>query len=83
MFSAAKVAVFVDGCWWHGCPEHWAPPKANREWWKRKISLNTERDRRHDKALVNAGWRVIRIWEHQSVEEAADQVAAFLRAPAT
>ena len=79
VFSRAKVAVFVDGCWWHGCPIHWAPPKANEDWWTRKISGNVERDRKHDKALVDAGWHVLRIWEHEPVEDAADAVAALVR----
>jgi DNA mismatch endonuclease, patch repair protein len=79
VFSAAKVAVFVDGCWWHGCPTHWAPPKANRAWWTRKISLNVERDRKHDKALADAGWQVFRIWEHEPIEAAADEVAALVQ----
>jgi DNA mismatch endonuclease, patch repair protein len=83
LFQAAKVAVFVDGCWWHGCPEHWSAPKNNREWWTRKISLNVERDRRNDQMLSAAGWCVLRIWEHQNVEEAAAQVEAVVRGERT
>jgi DNA mismatch endonuclease, patch repair protein len=74
LFPTPRVAVFVDGCWWHGCPEHWSPPNRNREWWTRKILLNTERDRRHDEILTAAGWCVVRIWEHQPVDEAVEHV---------
>src|SRR4051812_3202416 len=59
VFARERVAVFVDGCWWHGCPEHWAPPKANRDWWSSKIDLNVSRDRRNDRALAEAGWLVV------------------------
>jgi DNA mismatch endonuclease, patch repair protein len=79
LFSRARVAVFVDGCWWHGCPVHWAPPKANREWWTRKIARNVERDRDHDRALTDAGWTVFRVWEHDGVEDAADEVAKLVK----
>ncbi len=82
VFSRKKVAVFVDGCWWHGCPDHWAPPKANRVWWTRKIEINTARDRRNELALRSAGWMVVRVWEHESVEDAADRVEASVRASA-
>ena len=61
----ARVAVFVDGCFWHGCPEHFVPPKANRGFWAEKIRTNQERDRRSDIALADAGWRVVHVWEHE------------------
>lgn len=78
VFRRQLVAVFVDGCFWHGCPEHASWPKANGEWWRRKIEATAARDRRNDAVLAKAGWRVLRIWEHESVSEAADRVRAAL-----
>lgn len=75
VFRPAKVAVFVDGCFWHSCPEHATIPMNNRDWWTAKLSGNTERDRRVDGLLADAGWFVIRIWEHESTELAAGQIA--------
>jgi DNA mismatch endonuclease (patch repair protein) len=74
VFTRARVAVFVDGCFWHGCPSHGNVPRANREWWAQKLALNAERDRRNDAALELAGWRVVRIWEHEQVGDAAARV---------
>ena len=65
VFRTERVAVFVDGCFWHGCPEHFVPPKANRGFWAEKIRTNQERDRRSDIALADAGWRVVHVWEHE------------------
>ena len=59
VFTRAKVAVFVDGCFWHSCPEHLTIPKANREWWVDKLEANVARDRRVDEDLRSAGWRVV------------------------
>ena len=78
VFTRAKVAVFVDGCFWHRCPEHGSLPKTNAEWWRRKLDTNVERDRTTDAALVEAGWVVIRIWEHEDSIEAADRVVAIV-----
>jgi DNA mismatch endonuclease (patch repair protein) len=64
-FPRQRLAVFVDGCFWHGCPEHFVEPKRNRDWWLEKISSNRERDRRTDEALSALGWSVLRIWEHE------------------
>jgi DNA (cytosine-5)-methyltransferase 1 len=75
VFEAARVAVFVDGCFWHGCPLHVTWPQANGEWWRRKIERNRERDAETDQRLSEAGWRVIRVWEHDDLDEAAQQVA--------
>lgn len=63
-FRHARVAVFVDGCFWHGCPSCSRQPRANSSYWKEKIAGNRRRDRRVTRALRNRGWRVIRIWEH-------------------
>ena len=64
VFSRARVAIFVDGCFWHACPTHATWPKANAEFWKAKIERNRERDRETNNYLVEAGWEVIRVWEH-------------------
>lgn len=72
--ASIKLAVFVDGCFWHGCPTHATWPKANDEFWRRKIEGNRERDRDTDRRLEEAGWSVVRVWEHESVSEAADRV---------
>ncbi|MCE5181522.1 MAG: very short patch repair endonuclease [Betaproteobacteria bacterium] len=61
----AKVAIFVDGCFWYGCPIHGSQPKTNVEFWQTKIARNRERDRQVDKKLVFLGWRVIRLWQHE------------------
>jgi len=66
VFPQERVLIFVDGCFWHGCPHcNRKLPKTNREYWKRKIERNIERDKRNTQALVDNGWRVIRIWEHE------------------
>jgi DNA mismatch endonuclease, patch repair protein len=70
-FVSAKVAVFVDGCFWHGCPEHRTWPKANAEWWRDKLDSNVRRDRDTDALLKAAGWTVLRFWEHEDASRAA------------
>lgn len=65
VFPGAKVAVFVDGCFWHLCPEHGNIPKNNREWWRAKLHRNVERDRDTDERLRSDGWHVERVWEHE------------------
>lgn len=74
-FLGPKVAVFVDGCFWHGCPEHGTWPKANAEFWRDKIETNQQRDRDTNRRLEADGWHVIRIWEHEEAEGAANKVA--------
>lgn len=76
VFIAARVAVFVDGCFWHRCPIHASDPKANSEYWGPKLRRNVARDRRVDRALEEAGWSVVRVWEHEAVDEAAARIAA-------
>ena len=71
VFGPAQVAVFVDGCFWHGCPVHATEPKANSAWWAAKLAANEARDRDTDRRLSAAGWTVVRIWEHDDPEEAA------------
>lgn len=79
VFTRFRVAVFVDGCFWHGCPTHHHIPKRNVEYWVPKLRRNVERDRRADAALVQEGWEVVRIWEHEPVEEAARRVEHVLQ----
>ena len=65
VFSRAKLCIFVDGCFWHGCPRHFSAPKTNQAWWKEKIADNRLRDRKKTRQLRRAGWTVLRIWEHE------------------
>ena len=67
VFSRCRVAVFVDGCYWHGCPEHFRAPKTNTRWWLEKIKGNRERDARKSAQLSTRGWTVLRFWEHELV----------------
>lgn len=78
-FLKAKVAVFVDGCFWHGCPEHGTWPKANAHWWRTKIETNQRRDKDTDRRLLAAGWTVLRFWEHVDATVAARCVAKALK----
>jgi DNA mismatch endonuclease (patch repair protein) len=78
VFSRNRLAVFVDGCFWHRCPEHATSPTRNAAYWDAKFRLNVERDRRHDQALAEAGWTVLRIWEHDATDAAADRVEQHL-----
>lgn len=79
VFTKAKVALFVDGCFWHGCPEHYKRPARNAEYWVPKIERNIERDASADAALMAAGWSVLRAWEHESPESVADRVESLVR----
>ncbi len=78
-FTRARLAIFVDGCFWHRCPEHGTPPKNNAQWWATKLEANVARDRRQDQALVERGWTVVRVWEHEPVEVASDRIQAVWR----
>ena len=80
VFRGARVAVFVDGCFWHSCPQHLHLPRANREWWRVKLASITARDRDTDARLREAGWLPVRIWEHERVTAAADRVEGVLAA---
>lgn len=79
-FIRLRVAVFVDGCFWHGCPEHATWPKQNAEFWRAKILANQQRDRDTDARLRADGWAVVRVWAHESSDEAASRVARIVRA---
>lgn len=78
-FASSCVVVFIDGCFWHGCPEHKTAPKTNAEWWAAKLARNVKRDRETDTHLAELGWRVVRVWEHETPESAADLVEAAVR----
>ena len=78
VFTRSKLAVFVDGCFWHDCPDHGSAPKANAEWWRNKLDTTVRRDRETDELLRAAGWTVIRIWEHESPEEAVATIGQLL-----
>jgi DNA mismatch endonuclease (patch repair protein) len=79
LFRPARVAVYVDGCFWHSCPTHGVLPKSNREWWRTKLQATVLRDRATGTTLRNLGWEVIRVWEHEDPVEAADRVEAAVR----
>ncbi|GAB2651165.1 very short patch repair endonuclease [Nocardia goodfellowii] len=79
VFPRLRIAVYVDGCFWHRCPDHATDPKNNAEWWAAKLAGNVTRDRATDVALIAAGWQVIRIWEHEDPVAAADRVQGALR----
>lgn len=71
VFTKARVAVFVDGCFWHGCPLHATYPKSNAAWWRAKLAANVARDRDTDRRLAEAGWVVVRGWEHEQALDVA------------
>jgi DNA mismatch endonuclease, patch repair protein len=79
VFGPARVAVYVDGCFWHSCPVHGSMPKSNQEFWAQKLRRNRERDCQIDELLTARGWEVVRIWEHEDVCEAADLVELVVR----
>ncbi|GIE87363.1 hypothetical protein Are01nite_38430 [Actinoplanes regularis] len=78
-FTRARIAVFIDGCFWHVCPEHATSPAANSGWWAKKLSTNQERDAATNRHLAELGWQVVRIWEHEDPIEAAARIAAMVR----
>lgn len=78
VFSKAKIAIFLDGCFWHGCPEHATHPKANAEWWRIKLDKNMTRDFETTAHLTAEGWTVLRFWEHESATDVADRIAVSL-----
>ncbi len=76
VFTRKRVAVFVDGCFWHCCPQHGSQPSVNESYWGPKLARNVERDARNTSLLEQAGWTVLRIWEHVPLQDAIDQVTA-------
>jgi DNA mismatch endonuclease (patch repair protein) len=79
-FTRCRVAVLIDGCFWHGCPEHYRPSRTNASFWSSKILANQVRDRETSAALEQAGWTVLRFWEHEDAEVVAEVVGARVRA---
>lgn len=75
-FTSVKVAVLIDGCFWHGCPEHATQPKSNADWWRQKLDRNMARDAETTEHLIAAGWEVLRFWEHETAEAVAVAVTA-------
>ena len=80
LFDEAKVAVFVDGCFWHGCPIHGTWPKENAEFWREKIEANRRRDADTNERLKSAGWLTIRVWEHEEMESVAHTILELVSA---
>lgn len=78
VFPKTKIAVFLDGCFWHGCPQHATHPKANAEWWRVKLDKNMTRDVETTGHLVAQGWTVLRFWEHEAVDDVAHRIAAIV-----
>lgn len=81
VFTRARVAVFVDGCFWHACPDHATRPASNAGFWTTKLARNVQRDREQDAALTDAGWTVVRAWEHEDPLRVADKVEGLVRGP--
>lgn len=73
-FTKARIAVFVDGCFWHSCPQHGTAPKNNASWWEAKLAGNVERDQRKDKDLLAMGWTPVHVWEHEDPITAAAEI---------
>ena len=78
-FLGPKVAVLLDGCFWHGCPEHGTWPKNNADWWRAKIAANIARDCDTDHRLQAHGWEVVRVWEHEPIEDAVERIETLVR----
>ena len=79
VFPARKIAIFVHGCFWHSCPEHSLAPKHNAEWWAEKLERTVVRDEMTERALRDAGWNVVRVWEHEDFGIAASSIEALVR----
>jgi len=79
VFRGEKVAIFVDGCFWHGCPLHRTLPKSNTEWWRAKLEENIRRDNDTSARLEGAGWLVLRFWEHEEAGQVAQKIQHSVR----
>lgn len=79
VFTGPRVAVMLDGCWWHQCPDHFTMPKTNVDWWAAKFERNRSRDDETTGALTEAGWLVLRFWEHQPTTQIADEIELAVR----
>lgn len=80
VFPTERVAVYLDGCFWHSCPAHGTMPASGREWWAAKLRANAERDLRHRGELEAAGWLAARFWEHEAPSSVADEIKALVAA---
>lgn len=78
LFTRQRVAIFIDGCFWHGCPEHGTQPRTHPEYWGPKLQRNQERDRETDQRLADAGWKTLRVWEHEPTTAAVERVLTVL-----
>jgi DNA mismatch endonuclease, patch repair protein len=78
VFPRRRIAIFVDGCFWHRCPQHGREPRSNTDYWLPKLRRNVERDRRTDRLLRDGGWKVVRLWEHTAAAEAVEVIAQAL-----
>jgi DNA mismatch endonuclease, patch repair protein len=78
VFAKSRLAIFIDGCFWHSCPQHKTMPKTNTRWWRAKLAANVKRDRDSDRELRKYGWKVIRVWEHQCTDTVARRVLKAL-----
>ena len=78
-FGGLRIAVFLDGCFWHGCPRHATSPRANAEWWRTKLDRNRARDQETTEHLAAVGWTVLRFWEHEAPDDIARQIAELVR----
>jgi DNA mismatch endonuclease (patch repair protein) len=78
VFPRQQLAVFIDGCFWHGCPVHYVEPRANQHYWQDKVRLNIARDRDTDDRMQELGWRVLRFWEHQASADVVESIKASL-----
>ena len=79
VFTRSKIVIFIDGCFWHGCPVHATNPKSNSAWWREKLTQNAARDQRNTAALRDMGWRVLRFWEHEDPEDISTHIVAVLK----
>lgn len=79
VFTKLRLAIYIDGCFWHGCPDHYVQPKTNVDYWRPKIARNMERDRESVEGLEAAGWTVLRFWEHEDPDTVAASIAAAVR----
>lgn len=79
VWRGLRVVVFIDGCYWHGCPRHATRPKANAQWWAHKLDGNVATDRRNDAALTARGWLVLRYWEHETAGDVAATIITQLK----
>lgn len=80
VFAGSRVAVYVDGCFWHGCSEHGTAPRANADWWAEKLAANKSRDFNKTRLLMEAGWHVERVWSHEVLQNAVDRILKIVRA---